>query len=791
MIPSPISAARLPLSPDRSPGNAGIRCRYPIDSAAWIWAPPPETEQEIQLVTFELEFTLEEDRTLCFDVSADQRYLLRADGQEFGRGPDRAEAGGWSFHRYELSLTKGTHRLDADCWWLRPGLAPLAQISVRPGFAIAGVNEASGFLNTGSAPWKVQTHHGISALPKNRNLSYHVIGCGFRLEAARGIGPWRDPVLVHQGWDDQNGIMHAPWRCEPSPLPEQDRTLFQGGRIRGNEARVRYQGICSGEPVRIPAHSTVELFWDFEDYVCGYPRAHLRGGRGAVLSMEWAESLYESPEPDAGSPKGHRAAIDGKYWLGFGDELQAAGEEQTDEILWWRSGRWLRIRVQTQEEPLEILDLRPRRTGHPFHPRWQVQSEGLSADMLRLCESGLRNCVHETFVDCPYYEQLQYLGDTRVQALAWLVTTGDPRPVARALELFDRSRWINGFFAERCPSAPPQLSATYSLLYPLLLRDFSLWCDDPDRVRRHLPGVRSSLEMALACIGKSGLPEHLPGWLFIDWVHDPFWKHGVPGGETGKLTAPIALHLPLALLAAAELEEASGDPLLAQRWRAQARSVYAKIDAAFWCTDRNRFADDTDKRHWSEHTQALALLLPFADTEKRSAMLDALLLPSPDMARASVYFSFYVHEALLLHGHSEALLTRFQFWNQLHDQGFLTTVEAPEPSRSDCHGWGSHPLYHTLTGLAGIHPAAPGFTRVAIRPGPGPLNDLEAAVPHPRGEILVHFRRENGAVQFTVHTPVPGTLHWQGQAHPLQADAENRISFPQVFPACLHVVTVS
>ena len=302
----------------------------------------------------------------------------------------------------------------------------------------------------------------------------------------------------------------------------------------------------------------------------------------------------------------------------------------------------------------------------------------------------------------------------------------------------------------------------------------------PNRVRRHLPGVRSSLEMALACIGKSGLPEHLPGWLFVDWVHDPFWQHGVPGGETGRLTAPVALHLPLALLAAAELEETSGDPLLAERWRTQARSVYTQIESVFWCSTRNLFSDDADKHHWSEHAQALALLLPFADAEKRSAMLEALLHPSPDMARASVYFSFYVHEALIRNEHSEALLARFQFWNQLHDQGFLTTVEAPEPSRSDCHGWGSHPLYHTLTGLAGIRPGSPGFARVEIRPCPGPLNDLDATVPHPAGEIRVHFRRENGAVQFAVHTPVPGTLHWQGETHPLQADAGNRFTFPQV-----------
>ena len=152
---APFTATRIPVFPHPCPGNAGIRCRYPIDAAAWIWAPPPKTEQEIQLVTFQLEFTLEEDRTLCFDVSADQHYLLRANGQEFGRGPDRAEAGGWSFHRYELRLTTvedpEPSRSDCHGWGSHPlyhSLTGLAGIRPgTPGFARVEIRPCPGPLN--------------------------------------------------------------------------------------------------------------------------------------------------------------------------------------------------------------------------------------------------------------------------------------------------------------------------------------------------------------------------------------------------------------------------------------------------------------------------------------------------------------------------------------------------------------------------------------------------------------------------------------------------------------------
>ena len=37
----------------------------------------------------------------------------------------------------------------------------------------------------------------------------------------------------------------------------------------------------------------------------------------------------------------------------------------------------------------------------------------------------LKSCTWETYMDCPYYEQLQYLGDTRLQCLITYMTTGD------------------------------------------------------------------------------------------------------------------------------------------------------------------------------------------------------------------------------------------------------------------------------------------------------------------------------------------------------------------------------
>ena len=47
-------------------------------------------------------------------------------------------------------------------------------------------------------------------------------------------------------------------------------------------------------------------------------------------------------------------------------------------------------------------------------------------------------------MDTPYWEQLQYVGDTRIQALISYAVTGDDRLPLQALRAFDQSRVPEG-----------------------------------------------------------------------------------------------------------------------------------------------------------------------------------------------------------------------------------------------------------------------------------------------------------------------------------------------------------
>ena len=74
-----------------------------------------------------------------------------------------------------------------------------------------------------------------------------------------------------------------------------------------------------------------------------------------------------------------------------------------------------------------------------------------------------RLCAHETYMDCPYYEQLQYAGDTRIQALVSFFMTGDGRLARQAINALDGSRTPEGLTFSRAPSRLPQYIPPFSL----------------------------------------------------------------------------------------------------------------------------------------------------------------------------------------------------------------------------------------------------------------------------------------------------------------------------------------
>ena len=148
-----------------------------------------------------------------------------------------------------------------------------------------------------------------------------------------------------------------------------------------------------------------------------------------------------------------------------------------------------------------------------------------------------RLCAHETYMDAPYWEQLQYVGDTRIQALISYVMTGDSRLARQAILNLDDSRVPEGITQSRYPSAVPQFIPPFSLLWVGMLHDYWMYVDDEPLVKETLPHTRTVLDWFAAQQRPDGLLGRMGWWEFGDWTADyPLrraaagsrWRIGVP-----------------------------------------------------------------------------------------------------------------------------------------------------------------------------------------------------------------------------------------------------------------------
>ncbi len=383
-----------------------------------------------------------------------------------------------------------------------------------------------------------------------------------------------------------------------------------------------------------------------------------------------------------------------------------------------------------------------------------------------LAVRGIQMCAHETYMDCPFYEQLMYVGDTRLELLATSVMTGDERLVKRAIELFDFSRRNWGFVNERYPAFLPQQSPTFSMIWALMLNDYLLWHNDPAFVQARVIGLRSMLEHFDPYLDKDGLLADLPGWSFMDWV--PQWRVGyAPDGQHGVSALNNLLYV-YALQKSAEIEDSLHEPLLAQRLRDKARRVAGAVRARFWDDSRGLMAD-LARSEFSEHSQCLALLTDTL-TGAQAQRCFSQLLTAPDLKRTTIYFSFYLLETWRKFGRGDLIIDRMGFWKDLVKQGLKTPVEMPGDTRSDCHAWGSHPLFHLHASIAGVRPSSPGFRTVRIEPQPGKLPKIISRTPHPDGFIGLDLVFEGGGCSGTVELPqnITGTFVWHGKEKKLK-----------------------
>ena len=712
-------------------------------------------------------------------ISADSQFILCVNQREVGRGPARSDLAHWKYETYDLSafLRPGRNEIAATVWSL--GVSTGAQISDRTAFVMRGDSSEESVADTDTS-WEVEEDKGVQTLPTPPDIRrfYYVAEPAERIDGALFDWLWNDPASRGK-WEKAAPIGNASergavlqnnnWQLMPNSLPAMQMELTPVGSV------VRASGIeppanFPGAGFEIPAHATVSLLLDQSHLTTAYPELTVSGGAKSTIRLTYAEALVDSQ-----GVKGNRNEIAGKHIVGIFDEFLPDGSEKRPFVpLAWRTWRYLQLDVNTADQPLRIENLRSWFTAFPFEERARFQSD--DPVLSQIWQIGWRTArldAHDTYMDTPYWERMQYIGDTRIQALISYSVAGDDRLARQAIQAFDDSRISDGITRSRYPSSVTQIIPTFSLLWIGMVHDFWRYRGDEGFVKAQIPGTRTVLDWFLDRQRPDGLVGHLDWWPFVDWGKD--FAFGMPPEDAGGGSSPITLQYIEALRYGAELESTLGDSTRAQRYReAESRAVDA-IRKLCWNNTNGLIADTPSQKHYSQHPNILGVWLDVIPREQQKDVLTKILSvsdpgfastgPVPEMTKATYYFRFYLARALEHAGVGDQYLSLLKPWRDMVALGLTTWAEQPEPTRSDSHAWSAHPNFDFLTIVAGIRPKAPGFSSVSIEPHLGLLRNVVCAVPTPHGMVEATYVSKSSGVSAEINLPpnVTGELVWKGK----------------------------
>ncbi len=760
------------------------------------WIDVPNTDPHVYGVYhFRKNFLLDEQPTqFIIHVSADNRYKLFVNDSLVSFGPAKGDLYHWNFETVDIAshLHKGKNIIAAVVWNFGDD-KPVWQISYQTAFILQGNTKAEEIVNTGTS-WKCILDKAYSPLQSQLVYSYYAVGATEKVDMNIYPKDWMSVDFNDNNWVNAHEIFNGVpknvnhwstgWMLIPRQIPMMELTQQRLKSIRKTNINADENFLQGNHAILIPAHTTAHILCDQSFETTAFPVLQFDKGKDADISLTYAEALYIN-EPDssdwrAQNQKGNRNEIEGRHIVGVKDEIISNGDmHQGFTALTFRTYRYVALDITTQNEALVLNDFYGMYTGYPFKLNSNFTSSDTSLN--KILEIGWRTArldAQETYTDCPYYEQLQYVGDTRIQAIVSLYNSGDDRLMRNAIQLIANSMLAEGITESRYPHNIHQEIPTFSLIWISMLHDYYMYRSDTNFIKTQLSISRQVLSFFHKFQQDDGSVIRAPYWNFTDWANGAGWDGGVAPIDSNGNSALIDLQLLMAYESAYDLEKNLGMNCYADDYFNQINQL-KKMIKKNWSDDKKLFSDTKEKKYYSQHANALAIITNVISGNDAHNLGNKLLNDS-SLTKASVYFRYYLFQALTKAGFGNDYLNWLGIWKENIAMGLTTWAEWDDLNRvrSDCHAWGSSPNIELYRIVLGIDSDTPGFSKVKIEPHLGTLTNASGTIPHPNGDIKASYFVQSGKWNIVISLPkkVTGRFIWKEKAYVLK-EGENKFVF--------------
>jgi hypothetical protein len=780
-------AAHLAGAPGTEQERIMEHCKF--SEPAWVVGAPERILGKgpglpVETAYYKLIFPLKGKAELRALVSASSRYSLCVNGSIVAHGPvkgdrmqhycDEVDLGGFLREGRNVIAVKVVsfppHEAFQEEGARYSNLGPFSVIGTASGpclFFSGTCTAASGEpldLSTGYADWRVQNDTAVSWLNQSGSLVFcHEEVDGRKLpgawESDTEFGPGFVPAVKRWSYNDSYvyGLSPLPLFRRPIPwLFEEPRTLAREMPAEAaGAARFTFSPERGGLPVTLEGRGRYRLDLDAGELTTGYVSIETEGGAGAVITLTYAES-YGGPL--AGTGKGIRSDYKNFSLGGFQDIFYPSGERQRYEFFWFRTFRFIRLEIETGDSALTLRPLQYRETGYPLNCETAISPSAPWVSRLwDLSVRTLRRCMHETYEDCPFYEQLQYAFDTRLQILFTYSLGGDTRLALKTIDDFHRSKLAEGILQSRYPSNGPQVIPTFSISWISMLLDYYDQTGDVSVLWKYRFTAESVIYWFSQKKNSEGFVESLGYWNYVDWP--PEWDDncGAPHAvRHGPSTIQNFMYLH-GLRELARIMAILGFGDLAAYYSNEEKRLQALIRER--CYDEKRGLFREGPRYSGEYTQHAQMwaVITGTVTGTESTELMRRALSEPDLIQCTFPARFYLFRALEAAGLYEQTETLWDDWKRLLDLDLTTIPETPyDDVRSDCHAWSSLLLYEYPSKILGVSPQEPGYRVIKIKPSGLYMKSARGRVSTPAGPVDIAWEYRDAAFAITGTVPPNG-----------------------------------
>lgn len=585
--------------------------------------------------------------------------------------------------------------------------------------------------------------------------------------------------------------IHTPTPREPVRGPRPIPVLKPDALLHDNGDWTTIQAQPDGD---------VHVVIDFGREIIGHFQIELNAPAGAILDA----NFFEAIDPT------------GIFWTqNLRNSLRYVCREglQTFTSHQRRGYRYASLTFRNLTRPLLVRQVSTLLSTYPVEAKGSFAcSDETLTKIWQVSAYTVQLCMLDTYVDCPAYEQVFWVGDARNSALVNAVAFGAYDLTDRCIRLTgqslsDKMRMVK---PPHLQEMRPHLTASHvvsgwfnevpmwTFLWIWMAWEQYMHVGDKGALAAYYQDVSECLRRCEGFMDERDLFDMPEVWNLVDWAAQDLEGYG----EAISSSALMAQSLDYG----ADMADVLGRPEESSKHRSLALRLRAAINRHGWSdqyqgyvdTVRDEwayrrfeercerlslpvisFADFQRKQRISEPTNTLALLCGAVPPERYTSVMRLVLAakqgkfvgssawhaqfgkPEDVVPVGSPWFLFFTLQALYDQGRAaDALPILRDQWNRMLEKGATTfwetfpgDVSSGHWSRSLCHGWSAAPAYFLSTQVLGVMPTSPGYRHIRIAPQPGSLQWASGSVPTPHGLIRVAWRMDEGRLIIDYDAP--------------------------------------